>query len=269
MTLLPITQVDAFAHAPFTGNPAAVMPLADWLDDAVLQAIAAQNNLAETAFTVPLPAGAGADYDLRWFTPTVEVALCGHATLASGHVLIGDERDEVRFRTRQSGDLAVRRLPGGEEATYALDLPAWEVEPERPRANMAALMGGPEPTKTCWREGGYLLLLYPDEATVRALAPDFRSLAALGDILTIATAPGKTSDVVSRVFAPGAGIDEDPVTGSAHCILTPYWARRLGRERFTAFQASPRGGHIDCQLAGERVILTGRCRTVVEGTFFL
>jgi predicted PhzF superfamily epimerase YddE/YHI9 len=265
MTQLKFTQVDAFAHAPFTGNPAAVMPLEAWADDAVLQAIAAENNLAETAFTVPLPAGSGADYELRWFTPTVEVVLCGHATLASGHVLMPADGDAVRFRTRKAGDLAVRR----EGAGYALDLPAWDVEPARPRANMAALMGGPEPTKTCWRDGGYLLLLYPDEATVRALDPDFRALKALGDILTIATAPGESADVVSRVFAPAAGIDEDPVTGSAHCILTPYWTRRLGCESFTAYQASKRGGHIGCRIAGDRAILTGRCRTVIEGRFFL
>jgi PhzF family phenazine biosynthesis protein len=265
MTTLPFTQVDAFAHAPFTGNPAAVMPLKAWLDDDVLQAIAAENNLAETAFTVALPAGAGADHELRWFTPTIEVALCGHATLASGHVLLAPDRDEIRFRTRKAGDLVVRR--SGDD--YALDLPAWDVEPTRPRANMAALMGGPEPTKTCWREGGYLVLLYPDEATIRALAPDFRALAALGDVLTIATAQGETADVVSRVFAPGAGIDEDPVTGSAHCLLTPYWARRLGRESFTAYQASARGGHVGCRLAGDRAILTGACRTVIEGQFRL
>ena len=216
MTSLPFTQVDAFAHEPFTGNPAAVMPLETWLDDAVLQAIAAENNLAETAFTVPLPAGSGADYALRWFTPAVEVALCGHATLASGHVLMAPGRDDIRFRTRQSGDLVVTRAGNA----YTLDLPAWEAVPTR-RANLAKLLGGPEPIEVRWREGGYLLLLYADEAEIRALQPDFASLGALGDVLTIATAPGTQTDIVSRVFAPGAGIDEDPVTGSAHALLTP------------------------------------------------
>lgn len=264
MTSLPFTQVDAFADAPFTGNPAAVMPLEAWLDDAVLQNIAAENNLAETAFTVKLPEGAGADYALRWFTPAVEVALCGHATLASGHVLMAPQQQVIRFRTRKAGDLAVVREADG----YALDLPAWEMAPTR-RPNLPALLGGPEPLEVHWRDGGYLLLLYADEAQVRALKPDFTSLGALGDVLTIATARGDATDIVSRVFAPGAGIDEDPVTGSAHALLTRYWAGRLGRPDFTAYQASARGGHLGCRLEGDRAVLSGRCRTVIEGRFFL
>lgn len=264
MTTLPFTQVDAFAHAPFTGNPAAVMPLETWLDDAVLQGIAMENNLAETAFMVKLPVGAGADYELRWFTPAVEVVLCGHATLASGHVLLGPDQDAIRFRTRKAGDLVVTRANGG----YALDLPAWEVAPTR-RPNLAALLGGPEPLEVHWRDGGYLLVLYADEEQIRALQPDFASLGALGDVLTITTAPGKDTDIVSRVFAPGAGIDEDPVTGSAHALLTPYWAQRLGRSEFTAYQASARGGYLGCRLDGDRSVLSGQCRTVIEGQFFL
>jgi len=264
VTALPFTQVDAFADRPFTGNPAAVMPLDAWLDDAVLAAIAQENNLAETAFTVKLPEGAGADYELRWFTPAVEVALCGHATLASGHVLMPKGADSIRFRTRRAGDLVVARADEG----YALDLPAWAMTPAD-RPEIAPLLGGPAPVETLWREGGYALLVYADEAAVRALTPDFLALARLGDVLTIATAPGRETDIVSRVFAPGAGIDEDPVTGSAHCLLTPYWAARLAREAFTAFQASPRGGHIGCRLDGERAILTGQCRTVIEGRFLL
>jgi predicted PhzF superfamily epimerase YddE/YHI9 len=264
MTKLPFTQVDAFAHAPFTGNPAAVMPLEAWLDDTVLQGIAAENNLAETAFTVKLPDDAGADYELRWFTPAVEVVLCGHATLASGHVLLAPDQDVIRFRTRKAGDLAVTR----DGDAYALDLPAWESVPAR-AANMAALLGGVEPLEVRWREGGYMLARYDSEAQVRALRPDFVSLGALGDVLTIATAPGTDTDVVSRVFAPGAGIDEDPVTGSAHALLTPYWAERLGRPQFTAYQASQRGGHIGCRLDGDRAILSGKCRTVIEGQFYL
>jgi predicted PhzF superfamily epimerase YddE/YHI9 len=263
MTAIPFTQVDAFAHAPFTGNPAAVMPLERWLDDATLQAIAEENNLAETAFTVKLPEGAGADYELRWFTPAVEVALCGHATLASGHVLMG-HAPSVRFRTRKAGDLIVARAGSG----YALDLPAWTMQPSD-RTDIAPLLGGPAPAEIFWREGGYALLVYADEADVRALAPDFPALAKLGDVLTIATAPGSETDVVSRVFAPGAGIDEDPVTGSAHCLLTPYWAARLGRDSFTAYQASARGGHVGCRLAGDRAILSGQCRTVIEGRFLV
>jgi predicted PhzF superfamily epimerase YddE/YHI9 len=260
---LRFVQVDAFADRPFTGNPAAVMPLDAWLDDATMQAIAAENNLAETAFLVPTTGDA--DYELRWFTPAVEVALCGHATLASGHVLLGDDpaRQSVRFRTRKAGVLEVTRAGEG----YELDLPAWPTAP-KPLPEIAAAMGG-SPRETRWREGGYALFVYESEADICALAPDFRKLAAEGDILFIATAPGVETDVVSRAFAPGAGIDEDPVTGSAHSILTPYWAERLGRDSFSAYQASARGGHVACRLAGDRVLLGGRCVTVIEGVFAL
>lgn len=260
MTQLPFFQVDAFADRSFTGNPAAVMPLEAWLDDATLQAIAAENNLAETAFLVP--ASGDVDYELRWFTPAVEVALCGHATLASGHILIGD-RPEIRFRTRKAGVLAVARDGNG----YALSLPAYAPSP-KPLPGIVAGLGGPA-GETLWHEGGYSLIVYPDEAAIRALAPDFRALAPFGDTLYIATAPGDDTDVVSRVFAPGAGIDEDPVTGSAHAVLTPYWAKRLGRDAFSAYQASARGGHVACGLAGDRVVLGGRCVTVIEGTMRL
>lgn len=261
MTQIRFTQVDAFASRPFSGNPAAVMPLDKWLPDPVLQAIAAENNLAETAFVVPLANDAEADYELRWFTPLMEVALCGHATLASGHVLI--KGDSVRFRTRQAGILEVRRSAQG----YELDLPAWETSPA-PLPQIVAAMGG-SPVETRARHGGYSLLIYDSEAEVRALDPDFRALQTMGDILFIATAPGLKTDIVSRVFAPGAGIDEDPVTGSAHCLLTPYWTQRLGRKDFTAYQASARGGYLDCRLVGERAVLGGQCVTVIEGTFSL
>jgi predicted PhzF superfamily epimerase YddE/YHI9 len=260
---LRFVQADAFADAPFAGNPAAVMPLDAWLDDDTLQAIAAENNLAETAFLIP--ATGDADYELRWFTPAVEVALCGHATLASGHVLLTDDpaRNVVRFRTRKAGVLEVRRVGGG----YELDLPAWPTAP-KPLPEMAAAMGG-APVETQWRDGGYSLFVYESEADICALRPDFRALAAFGDVLYIATAPGAETDVVSRVFAPGAGIDEDPVTGSAHSILTPYWAKRLGRDSFSAYQSSARGGNVGCRLAGGRAMLNGQCVTVIEGVFSL
>ncbi|MCF8708109.1 PhzF family phenazine biosynthesis protein [Rhizorhapis sp. SPR117] len=261
MIRIPFTQVDAFASRCFSGNPAAVMPLDSWSPDDVLQAIAAENNLAETAFTVPLPDDDDADYELRWFTPAVEVALCGHATLASGHVLM--KGNTVRFRSRRSGLLAVRRIGEG----YELDLPAWGTEP-RPLPEFVRGVGG-TPIETRWREGGYALLIYENEAEVRALAPDFRALMSFGDTVFIATAPGKDTDIVSRVFVPGGGIDEDPVTGSAHSLLTPYWADRLGRDRFTAYQASHRGGYVDCRLAGDRAVLGGHCATVIEGVFLL
>jgi predicted PhzF superfamily epimerase YddE/YHI9 len=260
---LRFVQVDAFADRPFAGNPAAVMPLDHWLDDAMLQAIAQENNLAETAFLVP--AQGDADYELRWFTPTVEVVLCGHATLASGHVLLGDrpELDSLRFRTRNSGILAVTRTGEG----YALDLPAWTMAPT-PLAATVAAMGG-APAETLAREGGYQLLVYASEAEIRALRPDFRALATQGDVLFVATAPGDATDIVSRVFVPGAGIDEDPVTGSAHSLLVPYWAARLGRDSFSAFQASARSGQLGCRLAGDRAVLDGKCMTVIEGWFAL
>jgi PhzF family phenazine biosynthesis protein len=259
---LPFAQIDAFADRPFTGNPAAVMPLESWLPDAVLQAIAAENNLAETAFLIP--ATGDADFELRWFTPTTEVVMCGHATLASGHyVLSGDAtRDEVRFRTRKAGILSVAR----DDAGYAMSLPAWKPSPGPLPAFLAAL-GLESAIETLWHENFYGVILLENAAAVRAVDPDFRALAAQGDWLTIVTARGEDTDIISRAFAPGAGIDEDPVTGSAHAVLAPYWAARLGRDRFTAYQASARGGYLDCTLADDRVVLRGSCVTVIEGVF--
>ena len=264
MTSIPFVQVDAFADRPFGGNPAAVMLLDEWLPDAVLQSIATENNLSETAFMIPDRSG-DADRELRWFTPAVEVALCGHATLASGHVLLAEaaEGAEVRLRTRRAGTLRVRKDATG----YRLDLPAWPASPS-PQSGIAAEMGG-HPVETLWRDGGYCVLVYPQARDVRALKPDFSRLGARGNILFIATAPGGDSDVISRVFAPGAGIDEDPVTGSAHAVIAPYWAERLARSRFSAYQASARGGRLDCEYSGDRVILGGHCVTVIEGRFTL
>lgn len=267
---LPISQVDAFASRPFTGNPAAVMPLEEWLGDGVLQAIAAENNLAETAFLIPDESGE-ADYELRWFTPTVEVALCGHATLASGHVLLSAApwRQEMRFRTRKAGILQVAR--NGDDEGYRMALPAYPPAPKE-MPDIVRALGG-DPVETQWHPGGYAIIAYRDAASVRALTPDFRALKEGGDVLYIATAPGdgdpSGADVVSRCFAPGAGIDEDPVTGSAHSVLTPYWAARLGRDRFAAYQASARGGHVGCRLDGDMVELTGRCVTTLVGDFLL
>ncbi|MET0308246.1 MAG: PhzF family phenazine biosynthesis protein [Sphingomonas sp.] len=261
---LPFAQVDAFADRPFTGNQAAVMPLDAWLPDEVLQAIAEENNVAETAFFLPDATGA-ADYELRWFTPAVEVALCGHATLASGHfVLVADPtRERVSFRTRQSGVLEVARDGDG----YAMALPAYPPEPA-PNAELLRALGVAA-GETLHHPRGYDLTVLDSADAVLALTPDFRALAAIGDTLNIVTAPGRDTDVISRVFAPAAGIDEDPVTGSAHSVLTPYWAKRLGRASFTAFQASRRGGHVACTLAGDRAILGGTCVTVIEGVFRL
>jgi predicted PhzF superfamily epimerase YddE/YHI9 len=264
MTPIPYWHVDAFADCAFTGNPAAVMPFDSWPDDAVLQAIAEENNFAETAFIVPDASGV-ADWELRWFTPTLEIRLCGHATLATGHALLGREpgRQSVRFLTRKAGVLEVRRAQTG----YEVALPAIPTSPgEWPEA-VAAL--GAEPREVWRSPDRYNLFVYDSEDEVRALKPDVRALAALGDDSFTATAPGRDTDVVSRVFVPGAGVDEDPVTGSAHAVLTPFWAARLGRDRFIAYQASARGGYLACRLDGDRVWLGGQCVTVVEGTFFL
>ncbi|MBX9797403.1 PhzF family phenazine biosynthesis protein [Sphingomonas sp.] len=262
---LPIVQIDAFADRPFRGNPAAVMPLDAWLDDDVLLAIAAENNLSETAFLVKDASGA-ADYELRWFTPAAEVVLCGHATLASGHYLLsGDKaRETVTFRTRKSGILEVSRDGAG----YRMALPAWRAEP-KPLPAILAGLGLSGAAETRWHPHRYGLVVLATADEVLALEPDFRALAREGDVLTIVTAPGTDTDVLSRVFAPGAGIDEDPVTGSAHSVLTPYWAERLGRPSFTAYQASRRGGHVACRLEGDRAILGGQAVTVLEGVFLL
>ena len=257
MTELRLVQVDAFAERPFTGNPAAVVPLEEWLPDETMQAIAMENNLSETAFTVP--AEGDADYELRWFTPATEVALCGHATFASGHVLIGDS-NRIRFRTRRAGVLEVARDGEG----YAMSLPAWKPEP-KPLPRIIGGLGLTTAVETLWHPQRYGLVIVESEEQVLGLAPEFQALAAEGDVPTIVCAPGTRTDIVSRVFGPGAGINEDPVTGSAHAVMVPYWAERLGRVRFTAYQASRRGGHLDCRLEGDRVILGGRCVTVIEG----
>ncbi|MFL6733601.1 MAG: PhzF family phenazine biosynthesis protein [Sphingomicrobium sp.] len=259
MTNIPFFQVDAFAERPLTGNPAAVMPLERWLPDDVLQAIAAENNLSETAFTVPSERD-DADFDLRWFTPTVEVNLCGHATLASGHILLTGS--EVRFSTR-SGILRVSR----DGDSLALDLPAHQVE-EGTVEGLAEALGVDGPTFTGRDGNGSAIVLLDSEAAVRSVAPDFARLREI-DRLVIVTAPGVEQDVASRVFAAYHGIDEDPVTGSAHAALTPFWSQRLKRERFTALQASRRTGLLDCRLDGDRVILGGHCSTVIVGTFQL
>ncbi|WP_198024119.1 PhzF family phenazine biosynthesis protein [Sphingorhabdus lutea] len=261
---LPYFHVDAFTDKAFSGNQAAVIPLENWLDDAILQSIAAENNFAETAFIIADKSGE-ADFELRWFTPTDEVRMCGHATLASGHVVLSqdDSMDIVTFRTRKVGILAVERTENG----YELTLPAVITSPvERP--DIAAAIGG-NPLEIWGNENDYFILHYNDADEILALAPDFKTLATLGKDIFICTARGKDTDIISRVFVPGAGIDEDPVTGSAHATLAPFWAKILGKNQFTAYQASKRGGHIGCTLENDRVILMGNCVNVVEGVFTL
>jgi len=263
---IPYWHVDAFSARPFGGNQAAVMVLEEWLPDDVLVAIAAENLFAETAFVVRDATGE-ADWELRWCTPTYEIALCGHATLASGHVLLGrDGGERVTFRTRQSGVLEVVR--NGD--TYELALPAIATGPDS-AANQAEAVRllGAEPLEIHRSELGYNIYLYENEAAVRGLTPDIRGLERLGKDQFIATAPGARTDIVSRVFVPGGGVDEDSVTGSAHAVLTPFWAGKLARYSFTAHQASARGGDLTLRLDGSRAWLGGPCVTVVEGTFHL
>lgn len=261
MTPLPFFQVDAFADRPFSGNPAAVMPLDHWLPDTVMQSIAAENNLSETAFTVPSERDE-ADFDLRWFTPTSEVELCGHATLAAAHILLNGPA--IRFAT-QAGILRVSR-DEDDGHLLRLDLPAGRLREVSDPALCAALGLTERPI---WLADGCndsAILLVENEAEVRAIAPDIALLRTIRQ-MAIVTAPGDEQDIANRVFVPYLGIDEDPVTGSAHAALAPYWAARLGRHRFTALQASSRSGVLDCELRGDRVILGGRAVTVIEGYF--
>jgi PhzF family phenazine biosynthesis protein len=259
MTSIPFFQVDAFASRPLTGNPAAVMPLDHWLDDDLLQRIAAENNLAETAFTVPLDNGE-ADFRLRWFTPTVEMKMCGHATVASAHILLHGE--QVRFATL-SGVLAVNR--SGD--LLELDMPAARVEPtDLPELLQALDIDGE--TFLSRQGNGNAIVLVADEAAVRAVRPDFAVLATLPYLVSV-TAAGDEQDVASRVFAAYYGVPEDPVTGSAHTAIVPFWAERLGRTSFTALQASARTGLLQCRLENDRVILGGHCHTVIVGQFQL
>ncbi|MGP3916637.1 PhzF family phenazine biosynthesis protein [Nonomuraea sp. 10N515B] len=253
-----IFQVDAFTSRRFAGNPAAVVPMEEFAGDAVLQAVAAENNLAETAFLVP---GDG-DYRLRWFTPTVEVPLCGHATLASAAVVmerLEPGRDRVVFHT-VSGPLPVHRTGEG----YAMDFPVRRPEPVPAPAGLTQALGV-VPLEVVADAFNYTALL-PAARQVRELTPDLAAIAGLDRSGVIVTAPGDGDhDFVSRYFAPAKGIPEDPVTGGAHCSLAPYWATRLNKREFRAFQASRRGGEIVCRLAGDRVELRGSCVFYLEG----
>lgn len=265
---VPYFHVDAFTARALGGNQAAVMMLEAWPDDATLQAIGAENMFAETAFLVPDQSGK-ADFELRWFTPAVEVAMCGHATLASGHVVLGQDpmRGRVTFSTRKAGVLIVSR----DGDRYVLSLPAVATEPGA-FDEAVPLLGSGQPTEV-WQGDGYNIFHYATSADVLALAPNFKALLQFGDVQFIATAAGaghsSGADIVSRVFVPGGGIDEDAATGSAHAALTPYWAGKLGRTSFTAHQASQRGADFACRLEDGRVLLGGDCVTVVEGLFRL
>ena len=253
---LPIFQVDAFASRGLRGNPAAVVILEAWLDDALLQRIAEENNLSETAFVIPK----GEVFPLRWFTPEIEVQLCGHATLATAHVLFGNGQaagDTVAFATR-SGILRVGRRGD----LLELDFPALPAAPtEAPRALLEGL--GTQPAEVLLAKN--FLAVFGSEAEVRGLGPRFDRLRELGTTGVIATAPGESCDFVSRFFGPGVGVDEDPVTGSAHCTLVPFWSRRLGKSKLLGRQVSARGGELYCENRGDRVGIAGYVRDYLSG----
>lgn len=257
-------QVDAFTGRLFRGNPAAVMPLSEWLDDATLQAIAMENNLSETAFFVPVPDDPDHDFHLRWFTPAIEVDICGHATLASGHVLfdcLGWHGDTIRFKTR-SGRLTVSR----DGTRLALNFPALAHAEASVPDGLEAALGQ---KVLAYFTSAKNMALLADEAAVRAVRPDFGYIAGMGGVGLIVTAPGEEADCASRFFAPAAGIDEDPVTGSAHCVIVPFWAGRLGKLDIEARQVSARGGALHCQLDGARVIIAGEAVLYMTGRVHL
>lgn len=253
---LPIYQVDAFTSRVFGGNPAAVVTLDRWLPDETLQAIAAENNLSETAFVLALEE----PVPLRWFTPTIEMDLCGHATLAAGHVLFAyhyPSYRKVSFMTR-SGLVAVTR----EGDLLSLDFPARPGTRTEVSDPLVAALGGRPREAYLARD---ILAVFETEAEIRDLRPNFERIAALDAFAVIASAPGTEVDFVSRFFGPRAGVPEDPVTGSAHCTLVPYWAARLAKQRLTARQLSRRGGELDCELRGDRVAIAGRTVEYLRG----
>jgi PhzF family phenazine biosynthesis protein len=258
---LPLYQVDVFADRRFGGNPASVCPLGEWLPAETMQAIAAENNQSETAFFVP----SGGDYELRWFTPTVEVPLCGHATLASGYIIstfIAPDREAIRFDTK-SGMLEVVRRGD----VFTLDLPVWPAVATEPSAELASALGAaPE---ELLRAGDIFLAVFATEDTVRDLSPDMAKLARLPMMGTVATAPGREVDFVSRYFAPAVGIPEDPATGGTHCALIPYWSARLGKRDLHARQVSRRRGELLGRVAGDRVMLSGRAILYLDGRIHL
>ena len=263
---IPLYQIDSFATEVFRGNPAAVCPTDTWLDDALMQNIAAENNLSETAFVVPDTSGA-ADYGLRWFTPTAEVDLCGHATLATAWVLFQERgfAGQVLSFTTRSGILSVTRTDDG---LLTMDFPQTKAMPAPHPDELMRVLGG-RALEYLRAKNDMRVAVLADAATVRNLKPDMRIVNTLGDHGLVVTAPGGGEDddvdFVSRFFAPQVGIDEDPVTGAAHTVLAPYWARRLGKESLMARQVSARGGDVGCVIDGERVKLSGRAVLYMKG----
>ena len=258
---LAVYHVDAFTDRAFGGNPAAVCPLNSWLDDQTLRKVAAENNLSATAFFV---AGNGG-YELRWFTPVCEIRLCGHATLAAGFVILNmldPDANEVQFRTRFSGGIGVNRDSG----LYAMDLPALPPAPATERATLIEALGSPAAPIEVLEANHTFVAVFEGQDSVATFRPHFGRLAALHPYTVVITAAGNDVDFVSRCFAPSYGVPEDPVTGSAHSILTPYWAGRLEKSALRARQLSERGGELRCEMAGERVVLTAGAVLTMQAT---
>lgn len=253
---LPLHQVDAFTNRVFGGNPAAVIQLESWLEDSLLLSIAQENNLSETAFLVKESTG----YRIRWFTPAFEVDLCGHATLASAHVLFETgqiDGPELRLQSR-SGELIVRR----DDDRLVLDFPADPPEPIEYDDALAAALGR---DPVAFFTGRYHLAVFETASAVAALKPDMSKLSQHPALAVVATAPGEDCDFVSRFFGPRVGVPEDPVTGSAHCLLVPYWKHQLGRSELHARQISARGGELHCEDRGERVLIAGQAVSYLVG----
>ena len=264
---MPLTQyqVDAFTSKIFGGNPAAVCPLDEWLPDDLMQKIAMENNLAETAFFVKKEIEGKAVFELRWFTPTIEVDLCGHATLASAHVIFsnGYEKELITFHSPRSGELTVKKT----DDFYTMNFPSDEFHfvPTPPEIKAAL---GITPLE-CYQGKTDLLVVVADQSIIESLNPDFKILGEIKGRGTIVTALGKDVDFVSRCFFPQAGVDEDPTTGSAHTTMIPYWAQRLGKTELTAMQLSSRVGHLKGNYLGDRVEISGHAVTFMEGKIFV
>ncbi len=266
---LPIYQVDAFADALFSGNPAAVIPLEQWLEESLMQKIAMENNLSETVFFVKDSSSFGGQegiYSIRWFTPEYEIDLCGHATLASAYIIKNftePHLHEITFTTQKAGPLKVTAKDG----VYTLDFPARMPQPCRaPEALLKSL--GVSTAVEILRSRDYFVVL-PNVEAVLSCEPDYTVMKELDTIGVIVTAKGHSTDVVSRCFYPGAGIPEDPVTGSAHCNIVPYWSQKLNKSKLVCKQASLRGGTLHCELKEERVLMSGSCVLYLEGKIYV
>ena len=253
-----IYQVDAFAEKVFQGNPAAVMPLEDWLEDSLMQKIAMENNLSENAFFVKTDAG----YHIRWFTPEFEIDLCGHATLASAYIIknfVEPHLAEINFTTQKAGALRAMAKDG----IYTLDFPSRMPQPCKTPGQLFKSLGITTAVEVL-KSRDYFVVL-PNEDAVKNADPDFTLIKELDSVGVIVTAKGQSADVVSRCFYPGAGIPEDPVTGSAHCNIVPYWSDKLGKTKLFCKQLSQRGGDLHCELEGDRVLMSGKCVLYLEG----